>query len=192
MSSVASTGRPPPVSRVLGLSMLAVFATTLFVRAVDPVIPRIAAYYDEPFANSSVLAAYFCSLMARQSGVDLLLGGDGGDELFAGNERYESDKVFALYHRLPRLLRRSVIEPVARLLPREHKWLGLPRRYVQRARIPNPERSFSYNFFLSFPVEEIFDKELLAHGCPAPPTSPSSPLDRRDLLGRVPPHVCGR
>ena len=34
----------PPVTRVLGLSMLAVFATTLFMRAVDPVIPQIAAF----------------------------------------------------------------------------------------------------------------------------------------------------
>lgn len=124
-------------------------------------IPRIAGYYDEPFANSSAIAAYSCSRMARECGVDLLLGGDGGDELFAGNERYESDKYFAIYHRLPGLVRHAVIEPLTHLLPQEHKWRGLPRRYVQRANIPNPQRFFSYNFFLSFPAGEIFDPDLL-------------------------------
>src|SRR6185312_7972161 len=39
-------------------------------------IHRIAKYYDEPFANSSALAAYFCGVMARECGVNLLLGGD--------------------------------------------------------------------------------------------------------------------
>jgi asparagine synthase (glutamine-hydrolysing) len=124
-------------------------------------IPRIARYYDEPFGNSSAIAAYFCGMAARQAGVDLLLGGDGGDELFAGNQRYETDKYFALYHRLPSVLRKGLIEPLTRVLPRDHKWLSLPRRYVQRALIPNPKRFFSYNFLLSLPAEELFAAEFL-------------------------------
>jgi asparagine synthase (glutamine-hydrolysing) len=124
-------------------------------------IPRIAAYYDEPFANSSTIAAYFCGVMARQNGVERLLGGDGGDELFAGNQRYETDKYFALYHRLPQALRRGLIEPIAGLLPREHRRLGLPARYISRALIPNPRRFFSRNFFFSLPAEEIFAPGVL-------------------------------
>jgi asparagine synthase (glutamine-hydrolysing) len=125
-------------------------------------IPRIARYYEEPFGNSSAIAAFFCGIAARQCGVDTLLGGDGGDELFAGNQRYETDKYFALYHRLPSMLRKGLIEPLTRALPRDHKWLSLPRRYVQRALIPNPQRFFSYNFLLSFPAEELFASEFLA------------------------------
>lgn len=124
-------------------------------------IPRIAKYYDEPFANSSAIAAYFCGVMAHECGVNLLLGGDGGDELFAGNQRYEADKYFALYHRVPRIVRRALIEPAARLIPKEHKLLSLPRRYINRAMIPQPERFYSYNFFLSFPEEEAFEQEFL-------------------------------
>ena len=123
-------------------------------------ISRIVGYYEEPFANSSAIAAYFCALMASQSGVSMLLGGDGGDELFAGNQRYETDKQFALYHRIPGILRKAAIEPVIRLLPKQGR-LSLPRRYVQRALIPNPQRFFSYNFFLSFPPEEIFEPDFL-------------------------------
>lgn len=129
-------------------------------------IPRIARYYDEPFANSSAIAAYFCGEMARQCGVNLLLGGDGGDELFAGNQRYEADKYFAIYHRLPLALRRGIIEPLANVLPSGHKWLGLPQRYIKRASIPNPQRFFSYNFFLSFPQQEIFAPEVLQSAPP--------------------------
>lgn len=127
-------------------------------------IPRIFKFYEEPYANSSAIAAYFCSVAARQAGVNLLLGGDGGDELFAGNERYATEKYFALYGRIPALLRRAVIEPAARLLPPEHKYLSLPRRYIRRANIPNPQRYYSYNFFLSFPPREIFSQDLLSAG----------------------------
>ncbi|MGE5324951.1 MAG: asparagine synthetase B family protein [Actinomycetota bacterium] len=149
-------------------------------------IPRIARYYDEPFANSSAIAAYFCGEMARQCGVNLLLGGDGGDELFAGNQRYEADKHFALYHRVPRALRRGIIEPVANLLPGGHKWLGLPQRYIKRATIPNPQRFFSYNFFLSFPQQEIFEPEVLEQAPPdewltIPREHFSQPVDAGEL-----------
>jgi asparagine synthase (glutamine-hydrolysing) len=124
-------------------------------------IPKIAAYYGEPFANSSAIAAYFCAQAASQLGIDLLLGGDGGDELFAGNQRYGTDKQFALYHRIPAAVRRLAIDPAVRLLPSQHRWLSLPRRYIQRALIPNPQRFFSYNFFLSLPPEDIFEPDFL-------------------------------
>jgi predicted MFS family arabinose efflux permease len=48
-----------PVARVLGLSMAAVFATTLFVRAVDPVIPSIAADFAMDPHTVALLATAF-------------------------------------------------------------------------------------------------------------------------------------
>jgi asparagine synthase (glutamine-hydrolysing) len=125
-------------------------------------IPKICAYYDEPFANSSAIGTYFCAVMARENGINTLLAGDGGDELFAGNERYASDRRFAFYHRFPAWLRRGWVEPLASLLPKNESWLNLPRRYVQRARIPNPRRIFSYGPFFSTPPEEIFEPDFLA------------------------------
>ena len=58
-SESAAAIRPPSVSRVLGLSMLAVFATTLFVRAVDPVIPRIADHFAMDPHTVALLATAF-------------------------------------------------------------------------------------------------------------------------------------
>jgi len=72
--------------------------------------------------------------------VTTLLAGDGGDELFAGNERYATDKRFSLYRHVPAFLRKGLIEPVASLLPQNESRFSLPRRYVKRANIPLPRR----------------------------------------------------
>jgi asparagine synthase (glutamine-hydrolysing) len=128
-------------------------------------ITRISSYYDEPFANSSAIGSYFCARMARENGVTTLLAGDGGDELFGGNERYASDKRFALYHQVPKWLRNGVIEPLTKLLP-ENGTLSLPRRYVRRASIPNPRRIFSYSLFLTFDPREVLEPEFLAQAPP--------------------------
>ena len=73
-------------------------------------IPRIAASFDQPFGNSSVVPAYYCAQMARDAGIDTMLAGDGGDELFGGNTRYARQKVFAAYDRVPASLRAHVLE----------------------------------------------------------------------------------
>src|SRR4249920_573622 len=58
-SDSATAVRPLSTARVLGLSMLAVFATTLFVRAVDPVIPRIADHFAMDPHTVALLASAF-------------------------------------------------------------------------------------------------------------------------------------
>jgi predicted MFS family arabinose efflux permease len=62
----------PSVRRVLGLSMLAVFATSLFMRAVDPVVPQIAADFAIEPHTAALLATAFALPYAI---VQPLLGG---------------------------------------------------------------------------------------------------------------------
>ena len=125
-------------------------------------VEKLVEYYDEPFANSSAVGSYYCALMAKENGVNTLLAGDGGDEIFGGNERYARDKYFAVYHALPAWLRRGGIEPIVRALPEKESLFSLPRKYVRRANIPNPRRILSYNFFLSTPSAEMFRPEFIA------------------------------
>lgn len=142
------------------------FQTRHHERSITPqdafdAIPRLIRYYDEPFANSSAIGSYYCALLAKENGVDALLAGDGGDELFGGNERYAVDKYFSLYSSVPRWVRRGIIEPAVHLLPSNDGLLSLPQRYLRRALVPNPDRMASYGFFMTVPPDEVFDQELL-------------------------------
>ena len=116
-------------------------------------LPHIAAAYDEPFANASAVPVYYCAHFAKSQGIDRLIAGDGGDELFAGNSAHLKMKIFDLYDIFPASVRVGLIEPVVNCLPRG-KWNLLghkARRYIEQATIPMPERMFANS------------RELIAH-----------------------------
>jgi asparagine synthase (glutamine-hydrolysing) len=85
-------------------------------KAVD-IVNKLVWHYDEPFADSSAVPTYYVSYVARQN-VTVALGGDGGDENFAGYRRYYFDQ---LENRLRRYvsprLRRSIFGPLGRWYP---------------------------------------------------------------------------
>ncbi|MGB0721675.1 MAG: asparagine synthetase B family protein [Gammaproteobacteria bacterium] len=109
-------------------------------------VPRIAAIYDAPFANSSAVPAYFCAQLARETGMDLILGGDGGDELFAGNKRYATQRVFAVYDALPGPLRAALGASVRNFPLARGFWpIRKARSYVEQAAVPMPQRLETYN-----------------------------------------------
>jgi asparagine synthase (glutamine-hydrolysing) len=124
-------------------------------------VPRLVQAYDEPFGNNSVLATYLCAQLARESGVSELLGGDGGDEIFGGNERYRTDRIFASYERVPAVLRRGLLEPVLLGLPDAPGPIGRAQRYIRRARIPNPRRFYSYEFYAAQHAAELLAPDFL-------------------------------
>jgi asparagine synthase (glutamine-hydrolysing) len=124
-------------------------------------VPRIAEVHDQPFGNSSAVPTYFCAKLARDDGVDVLLGGDGGDELFGGNERYATQYLYSLYSDLPRALRKGLIEPVAFLSP-EIGIAGKAQRYIRNASLPMPARYDHYNLLERLGAGNIFSPEFLA------------------------------
>ncbi|GIX29523.1 MAG: hypothetical protein KatS3mg123_3404 [Burkholderiales bacterium] len=127
-------------------------------------IPRVAAHYDQPFGNSSVLPAYRCARLAASAGVEKLLAGDGGDELFGGNARYATQKLFALYEAIPAPVRRRLVEP---LLADSTAFARLPlvrkaAAYVRHARLPMPDRLETYNLLTRLGAEHLLAADFLA------------------------------
>ncbi len=133
-------------------------------------IPVVAAEYDQPFGNASAVPTYYCAKLARDAGVERMLAGDGGDELFGGNARYARQYQFSLYERLPAWLRTGVVEPLvetgfAAAIP----ILRTGRSYVEQARLPMPARYESYNLLERLGPRNVFDPEFLAGVDPSQP-----------------------
>jgi asparagine synthase (glutamine-hydrolysing) len=126
-------------------------------------IPSVAAYYDQPFGNSSALPAFSCAKMARDDGVTKLLAGDGGDELFGGNTRYAKQRVFGWYGNISKTLRDSVLEPLAdisalNIIPLVRKGTS----YINQAKVPMPDRMMTYNLLFRLGVKDVLTKQMLS------------------------------
>lgn len=116
-------------------------AEHLGVRHTADVLPAQAAglfdhlmrFMDDPIGDFSIFPTYQVSRHARKN-VTVALSGDGGDELFGGYETYLAQKWEARWNRLPRSVRRRVLEPMVRALPPQDAKKGLvnkARRFVE-------------------------------------------------------------
>lgn len=115
--------------------------TEIVLTADDAValLPRLAEAYDEPFANTSAIPAFYCAQRARTDGVGTLLAGDGGDELFAGNSRYLDMIRAERHHGLVACLAPLVaVLPVGRIATARKA-----RDRLRRLALPLPERMHS-------------------------------------------------
>jgi len=107
------------------------------------VLPKLIWHYNEPFADSSAIPTYYVSKITREY-VTVALNGDGGDESFAGYERYLADKLADYYRFVPRFLREGIIRKALDFLPlgtNRRSFLRKLKRFV-RGISEDPERRY--------------------------------------------------
>ena len=117
-------------------------------------VGEIGAWMDEPFSDPSLVPTYLLSRFTRKH-VTVALGGDGGDELFAGYQMYSGHRWAEVYKRMPRLLRMGLVEPLVRLLPVKTKNLSFDYkalRFINGAKYDAVARH--HVWFGSFTPEE--------------------------------------
>lgn len=101
-------------------------------------LPAVWDLLDEPFADASVLPTYLLSQFTRRH-VTVALGGDGGDELFAGYDPFLAHRLAGLYGALPAALRNGVLAPLLQALPVSTRNMSLDFRIKQFLKgIPHP------------------------------------------------------
>jgi asparagine synthase (glutamine-hydrolysing) len=104
------------------------------------VLPRLVAHFDEPFADPAAIPTWYLAQMTREH-VTVALNGDGGDEAFAGYQRYYADVIADAYRLVPSSVRHNVVDrllgalPVQTDRPMERSPIMALRRLAQAADI---------------------------------------------------------
>ena len=136
---------------------------TLKPEDVLETVPLLATIYDEPFANDSAVPTFHCAKLAANDGHSVMLAGDGGDEIFAGNARYVHQLLLEMYQHVPAILRRALIEPIVFNVPFGERAVPVRklRSYIEQARVPLPNRLQAYNFLERTQLAEVLEPDFL-------------------------------
>ncbi|MDP3963785.1 MAG: asparagine synthase (glutamine-hydrolyzing) [bacterium] len=128
-------------------------------------LPKIAAFLDEPFSDSSILPTYLLSKFTRKH-VTVALGGDGGDELFLGYPTFQAHRIAEWYRVLPGIIQERLLPALAHVLPVRHA--GLSFDYKIKAFLfgaPHPVGIRQQAWISMFDpgiAQNIFSEEFLA------------------------------
>jgi asparagine synthase (glutamine-hydrolysing) len=122
------------------------------------VLPHLPELFDQPFGNASAVPTLACAAMAAEDGRSILVAGDGGDEIFGGNERYAKDLIMQRWFELP-----GAMKSLGRMLGRtvgggSNRFLNRVDNFTRRRSLPTPERFYTDDAFAS----ECFDELLTA------------------------------
>ena len=133
------------------------FEDRLSAEKAGDLISEIGQWLDEPLSDGSLIPTYLLARFVRQH-VTVALGGDGGDELFAGYPMYVAHKMAAVYGAVPGFLRRGVIEPVVNALPVSTSNMSFDykaKRFVRASHLDPVARH--HTWFGSFSIEQQQD-----------------------------------
>ncbi len=113
---------------------------------VESILDDIVNSFDEPFADDSVIPSYYiCKASSRD--LTVALTGLGGDELFAGYERYLGFRISLLYDYLPGFVSKRILSPIVERIPElrnGHYTVNHIKRFIRGSHLPLAERYASY------------------------------------------------
>jgi asparagine synthase (glutamine-hydrolysing) len=137
--------------------------TELVVKApVADILPRVVWQYDEPFADPSAVPSYAIAQLTRRY-VTVVLNGDGGDESFAGYNRYLIDRLFRRGDFLPSQIRRGIAAAMMSL-PRTSQGHGFLCKLAKIAELIalEPERRYARWFgqFTPYERQSVYTEEF--------------------------------
>jgi len=90
-------------------------------------IPKISNLIDEPIADASIIPTYLLSQFAREH-VKVILGGDGGDELFCGYDTFTAHKLAKYYEKVPFFIR-MIINKLSKYIPTSFSNMSLDYKF---------------------------------------------------------------
>jgi asparagine synthase (glutamine-hydrolysing) len=128
----------------------------------EALVTRVIEAYDQPLGNASAIPTLACTELAREHGVRTLVAGDGGDEIFGGNQRYAKDVAMEAWFQLPapvRALGRAVGGAVGG--SRVHLFNRV-ENFFERASLPNPDRFYTDDSFASDHYQELLSPDFRA------------------------------
>jgi asparagine synthase (glutamine-hydrolysing) len=129
----------------------------LSVEKAADLISEIGTWLDEPLSDGSLIPTFLLARFVKKY-VTVALGGDGGDEIFAGYPMYFGHKMARVYDSIPRFLRSGIIEPIVNNLPVSTKNLSFDykaKRFVAASKYDVVTRHHSW--FGSFSIDGQYD-----------------------------------
>ena len=144
-----------------------VFATDHQVLMIDDLnedyVRKTLWHLDEPMTDLSTVPLYLVCREARKH-VTVCLSGEGGDESYAGYDRFKASRLNRVYRALPPALRHAVVEPlVARLpdQPRKKGPINMLKRFVEGAALPAEGEHLRWQYFSNADQEaRLFSNEF--------------------------------
>jgi asparagine synthase (glutamine-hydrolysing) len=129
-------------------------------QALD-VIPQLPEWFDEPFADSSQIPTCLVSAMTRRH-VTVALSGDGGDELFAGYNRYQlTQKFWRSLSLLPRAIRQGMAAGLTSISP--DRWSRLLSALPTQIPAQIGDKLHKFASVLNLPDGDAMYRRLLTH-----------------------------